>query len=121
MVDFSETVLLLISVVFPAVWKLSQGILDIGLSWLKTKTPFYFLIPEEELQRRLDDIMLKALDFATAKVKESGSLTVKHDNKYVLYAMEYAKKSMPGILKYFKITDERLAEMVDARLADLKK
>lgn len=118
MVDFTETIVLLITLVAPAVFVAAQKLGEVFTSWLKTKTPFGFLIPEEIVQKTLQDAVQYGVNYAVTKAKES-SARVEVDNAFLLNAVEYVKQSVPDALKRFNITDQRLADMVRARIKDL--
>lgn len=120
MVEFSDTLVYLITLVLPAIFVFVQKIGDIAFNWLKTKTPFYFLVPEDKVREALENAIYFGVNFAVQKARESGALTVKADNKLIITALEYVKESVPQGLARFGITDERLADMVRARVADLK-
>lgn len=120
MVEFSDTLVYLITLVLPAIFVVVQKIGDIAFNWLKTKTPFYFLVPEDKVREALENAIYFGVNFAVQKARESGALTVKADNKLIITALEYVKESVPQGLARFGITDERLADMVRARVADLK-
>lgn len=119
MVEFTDTLVILVTLVLPAVFAVAKALLDVAFGWLKTKTPFYFLIPEEEVRRKVEQAIQFGANYAVVKARESGALTVKVDNKLIVTALEYVKDSVPQALERFGITDERLAEMVRARLVDL--
>jgi hypothetical protein len=120
MVEFTDTLVILVTVVLPAVLVLAQKIGDLVFGWLKTKTPFYFLVPENEIRKALENAIHYGVQFAVQKTRESGALTVKTDNKFIITALEYVKESVPDTLNRFGITDDRLADMVRARVAELK-
>jgi len=120
MVEFTDTLTVLLTVVLPAVFVVAQKIGDLFFGWLKTKTPFYFLVPEDKVREAVENAIYYGVNFAVDKAKESGALAVKTDNKFVLTALEYVKESVPQALTRFGITDARLADMVRARIADLK-
>jgi hypothetical protein len=119
-VDFTDTLVWFLTFVLPAIFVAVQKIGDIGFNWLKTKTPFYFLVPEDKVREAVENAIYFGVNFAAQKARESGALTVKSDNAFVITALEYVKESVPQALNRFGITDERLANMVRARIAELK-
>tara|TARA_R110000772_G_scaffold66361_1_gene147798 strand:- start:5547 stop:5903 length:357 start_codon:yes stop_codon:yes gene_type:complete len=118
MVDFSETLVLLISIIAPAVFVIGNKLAEWLTDWLKTKTPFGFLISETAVKETLQEAIQFGVDFAVVKAKES-SARVEVDNAFLLNAIKYVKDSVPDALKRFNITDERLADMVRARIKNL--
>jgi len=118
-VDFTETLVWFITFILPAVFVAVQKIGDIGFSWLRTKTPFYFLVPEEKVREAVENAIHFGVNFAVQKAKDSGALAVKTDSAFVITALEYVKEAVPQALQRFGITDERLADMVRARIVDL--
>lgn len=115
MVDFTDTVIMFITLVAPAVFVIANRLGEIITSWLKTKTPFGFLISEEVVKNTLQEAVQYGVNYATQKAKES-SARVEVDNAFILNAVQYIKDSVPDALKRFNITDERLADMVRARI-----
>jgi hypothetical protein len=120
MIEFSETLAVLLSIIVPALFVVANKIGDLFFAWIKTKTPFYFLVPEADVRKAVENAIQFGVDFAVVKTKESGALTVKVDNKLIVTALEYIKASIPQALTRFGITDDRLADMIRARLANLK-
>ena len=118
--DFADTLVYLVTIVLPAVFVVANKIGDMFFAWLKTKTPFYFLVPEDKVREAVENAIYFGVNFAVEKAKESGALTVKSDNEFIITALEYVKDSVPQALARFGITDARLADMVRARFVDLK-
>ena len=77
---------------------------------------------EKSLNDRLDDIIHKAIDSAhMAALNEvnkpgSGLAEVKFDNFFLSMAASYVNRSAPEIIKYFSLTQQRIQEMITARL-----
>lgn len=116
MVEFQETVLLIVAAIVPILWTTTRTLLDIFFSWLKTKTSFYWLVPEERVREAVEQAINYGISYATTEIKDAGALTIKHDNKFLIVALEYIKASIPQSLERFKIDDERLIAMIKARL-----
>ena len=70
---------------------------------------------DAEFRSYLNGALYAAVDYGKARAKE---LNVKVDveNAIVAEAVRYAAESVPDALDRFGITDERLADMVKARL-----
>lgn len=77
---------------------------------------------EADLANRLNDIIHRGIDYAyLAALNEvnkpgSGLSEVKVDNYFISLAISYVNRSAPGILNSFKISPQRLEELVMARL-----
>jgi hypothetical protein len=115
MVDFEPTVLYLLGLIVPAAFAVAQKVGELAINWLRTKTPFGFLIPEEVVAENLRKALEFGVAYATQEAKKA-NLKVEFNNVFVANAVTYVKESVPEALKRFDITDERLARMVQARL-----
>lgn len=115
MVDFEPTVLYLLGLILPAAYVVLDFVTKSFVAWLRTKTPFGFLIPEEVVADNLRSALEFGVAYATAEAKKA-NLKVEFDNEFVANAVTYVKDSVPDALARFNITDERLAQMVAARL-----
>jgi|AntAceMinimDraft_11_1070367.scaffolds.fasta_scaffold00449_46 hypothetical protein len=115
MVDFTDTLVYFITLVAPAMFVVAQKLGELTTSWLKTKTPFGFLIPEEVVQKTLQDAVQYGVNYATTVAREH-SARVEIDNAFLLNAVQYVKASVPDALRRFNVTDERIADMVRARI-----
>lgn len=115
MVDFTDTVLYIISILVPAAFAVANYAAKTLVAWLSTKTPFAFLIPEEKVAKALQDAIKYGVQYANQRAKEE-KIVVEFDNEFIANAATYVKDSVPDALKRFGITDERLADMVRARL-----
>jgi hypothetical protein len=115
MVDFEPTVLYLLGLIIPAMYVVAEKVGQIALAWLRTKTPFGYMIPEEVVAENLKSAIDFGVKFATVKAKET-NLKVEFDNVFIQNAVTYVKDSVPDALERFNIDDQRLADMVKARL-----
>ena len=115
MVDFTPTVLYLLGLIVPAMYVAAEKLGSIALAWLRTKTPFGFMIPEEVVAENLRQAIDFGVAFAHHTAKEA-NLKVEFDSQFVANAVTYVKDSVPDALARFNITDQRLADMVKARL-----
>ena len=113
MVEFQSTALWLVAFIVPTVYVLADFIKAVAISWIKTK--FGFLIPEEVVAKTLQEAVEYGVAFATNRIKEK-NLVVKFDNEFIAMAVEYIKASVPGAIARFGFDDQRLADMVRARL-----
>lgn len=77
---------------------------------------------EQNLNDRLNDIIHKGMDFALANaVNEvqkpgSGLEAVKFDNYFISMAASYVAERAPGILQRFTVSQQKLEEMIWARI-----
>jgi hypothetical protein len=77
---------------------------------------------EQNLNDRLSDIIHKGIDFALASAQNevqkrgSGLEAVKFDNYFISIAASYVAERAPQILKRFSVTQEKLEEMIWARI-----
>jgi hypothetical protein len=77
---------------------------------------------EQNLNDRLNDIIYKGIDFAFATAvnevqkKGSGLEAVKFDNYFMSVAASYIAPRAAGILSKFTVTQEKLEEMIWARI-----
>lgn len=113
MVEFQSTALWLVAFILPTAYVLADFARTVALAWIKTK--FGFTIPEEVVAKTLQDAIQYGVAFATNRIKEK-NLVVKFDNEFVALAVEYIKASVPGAIARFGFDDQRLADMVRARL-----
>jgi len=78
---------------------------------------------EKLMADRVSDILVRAIDYAhtvaAAEVTNPNSqfTKIQFDNWFVAQAAGYAARSMPDLIKYFKLTPDRIADMVRSRLA----
>ena len=113
MVELQDSILWLIAFILPTVYVLADFVKGVALSWMKTK--FGFLIPEELAAKTLQSAIEYGVAFATNKTREK-NLVVRFDNEFVAMAVDYIKASVPDAIKRFGFDDQRLADMVHARL-----
>ena len=113
MVEFQSVALWLVAFIVPTVYVLADFFKTVAISWIKTK--FGFLIPEEVVAKALQESIEYGVAFATNRIKEK-NLVVKFDNEFIVTAVEYIKASVPGAIQRFGFDDQRLADMVRARL-----
>lgn len=118
MVDFSDTVIYLITLVAPAVLAVVNHLGNVTLAWLRTKSPFFFLVPEEVVADNLQKAVEASVAYAKALAKEK-SPVIKTDNEFYLNALGYLKDSVPQAIDRFGFTDERLKEMIMARVTKI--
>lgn len=97
MVDFTPTVLYLLGLIVPAMYVAAEKLGNIAISWLRTKTPFGFMIPEEVVAENLRQAIDFGVSFARTKAQEQ-NLKVTFDNEFIANAVTYVKESVPDAL-----------------------
>lgn len=113
--NISEGLIWLIAFLAPAVAALVWGLVSAGLAWLKTKTPYASLIPEQIIRDALQQAINFGIGYAVQKAKEA-NLEVKFDNAFVAGVVQYVGERTPDALEHFGITPTSLEAMVKARL-----
>lgn len=92
------------------------------LRWLKSKTNMQDNEFEALMASRLNDILHRSIEHAVVVAKNevakpgSGLESVKFDNFFLNIATNLAMKSMPDIIDYFKLSKERIEEMIISRM-----
>lgn len=77
---------------------------------------------EASLNQRLNDIIHNGIQYAYVTAQNevnkpgSGLEAVKIDNIFMGWALQYVVSSAPGIIKQFSLSEQRLADMIKARL-----
>lgn len=100
---------------------LSRGV----SSWIASKTHMQNTAAETQIAANINAILFKAIGYAESWAKRqvadpsSQIKNVQIDNFFVEQAVRYAVKSMPGYMEYFKLTPERVEEMIRSRLNDV--
>lgn len=106
-----------------AVLTVAAGVVStFAVKFLSSKTRMTDTAFEKLMADRVNDILLRAIDYAEMWAKtqvadpNSALRDVRVDNMFVRVAVEYAIRSMPDLVKYFGLTPERITDMVKARL-----
>lgn len=121
-VDFTPLASQVLSVVVVFLTVAAGIVSKFAVSWFASKTNMQDGQAEALLASRVNDILLRAIDYAEMYAKReladntSGIKTIKIDNYFVRTAVAYAMKSMPDLIKYFSLTEEHIGDMIRARL-----
>lgn len=106
-----------------AVLTVAAGVVSkFAVGFLASKTKLTDTAFEKLMADRVNDILLRAIDHGQMKMKElvadpdSPIRDVRVNNMFMRFAVEYAQQSMPDLIAYFKLTPDRIADMVKARL-----
>jgi hypothetical protein len=95
-----------------------------AVSWLSTATGLKNAEMERVLADQANAILNRAISMAyaaaLAKVNDPNSpiKKVEFDNVFINMAVNYALTSMPGIIAKFGLTEQRIRDMIIARLPD---
>lgn len=121
-VDFTPLANNMISAL-AAVATVAAGVLTTFIgSFLKSKTKMNDAAFEALIADRLNAILLKAIDYAEMRAKlavadpMSPIKNVHIDNVFMEIAVKYAVNAAPDIIAYFKLTNERIADLIRSRL-----
>jgi len=93
-----------------------------AVSFLASKTRLTDSTFEKLMADRVNDILMRAIDHADMWMKaqvadpQSSIREVRIDNMFIRIAVEYALRSMPDLIKYFGLTQQRIEDMIKARL-----
>lgn len=106
----------LADLVFAAVAAAFAALLPIALKWFYGKTKLDNLVSDGIVRDYLNEVLDRAINFAKAKVAKQ-KITVDTDNVIAGIVYEYLKNSVPDALKHFNLTEEKVAQIVQARIA----
>jgi hypothetical protein len=93
----------------------AYAVLVVAGLWFKSKTGVDLDVSKEgKVHRTLQQGLQYARNLATGA---DGELNIRAPNIMVKWAVDYVKESIPETLEHFGIDEERLAEMIIARLS----
>jgi hypothetical protein len=121
-VDFTPLAEQVLSVAVLVVTVLAGIVSKFAVSWLASKTNMQDGQAEALLANRVNDILLKSIDYAEMWAKNelanntSSLKNVQIDNFFVRTAVTYAMASMPDLIKRFGLTEQRIGDMIRSRL-----
>lgn len=121
-VDLSPFALQAIDVCVMVLTVLAGVVSKFAISWLAAKTRLSDTEFEKVSADRVNDILLRAIDYAEIQAKaavadpDSGITKVKIDNFFLRMAIGYAEGAMPDLIKQFGLTRERIEGMIRSRL-----
>lgn len=121
-VDFSPLANHILSLAIAALTVAAGIVSKFVVSWLSSKTKVHDTQLEQMLADRVHAALMQGIDYAEAKIKSEvadPNSQLKHvqiDNWFVRQAAEYAMTSIPDTLAYFRLTKDRIEDMVRARL-----
>lgn len=121
-VDFTPLAEQVIAVAV-AVLTIAAGFVSRGVvGWLASKTKLQDSQFEALLANRVHDILQKSVDYAESWAKaqvadpNSPIKNVEINNFFVEQAVKYAMRSMPDLISYFNLTEDRIGDMIRSRL-----
>jgi hypothetical protein len=121
-IDFGPTAVKIIEVVASALGVALTVLSGFAVRWVASKASISDQQAEALAAARVNEILHLALDYAEAWSKarvadpSSPIRSVKFDNMFLDIAMRYAKSSMPELIDRFKMTDDRIKDMLLTRL-----
>jgi hypothetical protein len=121
-VDFTPLAEQAVSVMIVVLTALAGVVSKFAISWLASKTNMQDGQAEALLAERVNDILLKSIDYAEMWAKReladntSGLKNVQIDNFFVRTAVQYAMRSMPDLIIRFNLTEDRIGDMIRSRL-----
>lgn len=121
-VDFSPLANQIIAVAVAVLTVLAGVVSRYGVAWFAAKTKMQDAQMEALLAERVSDILGRSIDYAEMWMKkevadpDSQIKQVRIDNFFVKEAAKYAMRSMPDLIKYFNLTQERIEELIKSRL-----
>lgn len=86
----------------------------LGRDWFKARTGVELQISDEQMRAVLDKAIQYGIALAVGRLSGKATLTVA--NAQVAQIANYVIAAVPGALKNFGITEERLQDMIRARL-----
>lgn len=93
-----------------------------AIRYLNARTALVSSQTEADYAARLNDIIHRGIEYGVAAMKNevakpgSGISEVKFDNYFLSLAASYVNRNAPGLIAKFAITQNRLEEMITARL-----
>jgi len=121
-VDFTPLASQVIAAVTVVLGVAASVLTKFAVSWISSKTKMNDNALEKLMADRVDDVLHRAIDYAVAwsktQVADPNS-PLKHvqiDNFFLRQAVDYAVRSMPDLIKYFNLTEARIADMIRSRL-----
>lgn len=121
-VDFSPFALQAIDICVMVLTVIAGIVSKFAVSWLAAKTRLNDTEFEKVSADRVNDILLRAIDYAEMQAKtavadpDSGITKVKIDNFFMRMAIGYAQGAMPDLIAQFGLTRDKLEERIRARL-----
>lgn len=86
-----------------------------GINWIRQKMGLGKLEEDALIRKYLEDAITAAIGYAIAQIP--GKITVSGKGVLVAGAATYVLQSVPDALKHFGITEARLKQMIEARVA----
>lgn len=121
-VDLRSPALEVVTWLFGLLATILSALGTVAIRLVMSRTGFSNSQLEQNLNDRLNDIIFKGMDYALATAKNevmkkgSGLEAVKFDNYFMSLAASYVAERAPQILKRFSVTQQKLEEMIWARI-----
>lgn len=101
--------------VFAAASAAVAALVPVAIKWFLQKIHLDGLVSDEMVRGYLNPAIEKAINLAKAKVYEQ-KITINVDNAIGKFVLEYLQQHTPDALAHFGLTEEKVQEMVKARL-----
>lgn len=113
--DFMTLLEPFITLMFAAASAAVATLVPFAINWLLKKTKLDALISDDFIRAYLIEALDKGINLAKTKVYEN-KITVNVDNTIGKIVLEYLQKHTPDALAHFGLTEDKVQEMVKARL-----
>lgn len=121
-VDFTSLAEKILAVSVAVLAAASAFISRAAVRWFASKTGLQDSEFEHLAAARVNDILHRGIEYAEGWAKaqisdpKSQIRHVQFDNFFLEQAVKYAVRSMPDLIGYFKLTEDRIADMIRARI-----
>lgn len=114
-----ENVIDLSPVLFFVIQVLAAVALGLGIWAIKKFSTKLGIEADSVMNDLFENALQRGISYAAERAREiAGNAQVTVDNRLLAEIAGYVQESIPGILKQFNITEERLTKMILARLTE---
>jgi hypothetical protein len=104
-----------VQLVFAAASAAVATLVPVAIKWFLQKIHLDGLVSDDMVRGYLNPAIDKAINLAKAKVYEQ-KISINVDNAIAKFVLEYLSKHTPDALAHFGLTEDKVTEMVKARL-----
>lgn len=104
-----------VQLVFAAVSAAIAALVPVAIKWFLQKIHLDGLVSDDLVRSYLNPAIEKGINLAKAKVYEQ-RITINVDNAIGKFVLEYLQQHTPDALAHFGLTEEKVQEMVKARM-----
>ncbi len=115
-IDLSPLLTSVLDIVFPVVGVVLLYFVRRALNAFEERTNIQL---DAQLKERLNEALMNGVRYGRSRVEQkysTRSLTIEAKNELIAHAASYAVKAVPAAIDYFKLSSERLTELLEARL-----